>query len=137
MENDKINKKLKKEIAEFKATGKLPEEYDVVDRPISPDSSPYWEWVDRFQDGNEPLWNSGDQPITDTIARTTNKGERFREWLTRVYPTLSDDARELFRLYFEKRIGQSKLATYYGVSQPEISRRIAKLKHGMARFIGL
>lgn len=128
---------LKRDIQEFKATGKLPQERDLAPNGRGAGGvSSYWEYVDLMADGVEPLWNTGDTEVGESIV-STHRRLKFTAWLRFEFPKLVRADQELFKLAFVEERGQKELARFFGWSQSTISAKLEELKRDIATYIGL
>ncbi|MGA8988614.1 sigma-70 family RNA polymerase sigma factor [Aeromicrobium sp.] len=79
------------------------------------------------------------RPLGETIAAEGSDYDFIDDWVT-VGPLcrdLSDDERELLRLRFVEDKTQQEIAELVGVSQMQISRRLAKLLERLRASVGL
>lgn len=129
-------KEVENDIKKFLAAGKLPTDYDVRHSNGKTQSSPYWNYVKTNKGGFEPLFNSGEVPVEET-AEATHYGHLFSQWLALEFPKLPEEDRELFTLFWEKKVSEGNLATYFSYSLRMVQRRIQSMRNNISAFVGV
>lgn len=131
--NKDYDEEVRRDMEKFKASGRLPKDYDVQIQKEG-GGSPYWAYLGGRP---EPTSNSGATIEPHATGGSTNKGRNFRQWLEWEFPRLTEEDKELFHLVWEKGVPIKHLASYLGVSVRTVHYQVLDLKQRIARWVGI
>jgi hypothetical protein len=114
---------VEKDIAAFKATGKLPQDYDV--KPVQ-DVGTYWDWYEKWYGQADPLDNVVDENTEFYAMQAHGLSALIKEQLEK---TLNNDQLEVYYMIIERGMTEREAATILMRTNSFIHRRMVEIEN--------